>query len=172
MAKAKRNKKGQFIKKGAGAKKARRNGTKKGGARKTARKAYTRKPKRSYKARSNPAMGSMGSVIAYSSIVALGGTYLKTALGKVTDSPQVVNYGAIAAIGALGMYLTKKAKTKPAGYAVLGIAVAHLAEQVKAMVMPPESGAGFMSKSKVVRRLPQRVNIAQPNPVSRIYVPS
>ena len=35
-----------------------------------------------------------------------------------------------------------------------------------------ESGAGFVSKSKVMQRLPQRVSIPNMNPVGRIVVPS
>jgi hypothetical protein len=171
-------KKGQFKPKGRTTTtrpRARRNSTRKGGVRKTARRAYMRRaPVRRRRTRRNsPANGkAMMSVITYAAVVAIGGSYVKRYLAQATGSPMAANYGSVAAIGALGYWLTKKAKTKPGGYAVLGVAFAHLAEELGKATGLFEAGAGFMPKSQVVRRLPQRVNIQRPNPVANIYVPS
>jgi hypothetical protein len=170
-------KKGQFKAKGRSTsprrkKRARRNGTKRGAMRKTSRRAYA--PKR--KARRNSPNGANGkamtSVITYAAVVAIGGSYVKRYLAQATGSPMAANYGSVAAIGALGYWLTKKAKTRPGGYAVLGVAFAHLAEEIGKATGLFETGGGFMPKSQVVRRLPRRVNIQRNNPVANIYVPS
>jgi hypothetical protein len=171
-------KKGQFKPKGRRnaprkktKKRARRNGTKAGQMRKTSRRAY--RPKRKGRRNSPGVNGkAMTSVITYAAVVAIGGSYVKRYLAQATGSPMAANYGSVAAIGALGYWLTKKAKTRPGGYAVLGVAFAHLAEELGKATGLFETGGGFMPKSQVVRRLPRRVNIQRTNPVANIYVPS
>lgn len=174
MAKPKRDSKGRFIKKGRrNAPKRRRASTKKGMRRKTARRAYmkTAAPKRR-RARRNPPQKQLMSVVLWSSLTAFGQGYVKSYLAKATGSPQAASYGTIAAVGALGYWLMKKAKTTPAGYAVLGVAFAKLAGEIgSATGLFQESGAGFVPKSAVIRRLPKRVNIPAMNPVGRIVVP-
>lgn len=172
MAKPKRNRKGQFMKKSRATK--RRKSTRKGMKRKTARRAYMKKsaPRRRRRSRKNPPKKVLTSVILWSSLTAFGQGYVKSYLAKATGSPMAASYGTIAAVGALGYWLMKKAKTTPAGYAVLGVAFAKLAGEIgSATGLFNESGAGFVPKSSVIRRLPKRVNIPSMNPVGRIVVP-
>lgn len=174
MALPKRDSKGRFKKGRKNAPKRRRSSTKKGMRRKTARRAYmkTAAPTRRRRTQKNPPKKQLMSVVLWSSIAAFSQGYVKTYLGKATGSPMAASYGTIAAVGALGWWLMKKAKTTPAGYAVLGVAFAKLAGEIgSATGLFQESGSGFVPKSQVVRRLPKRVNIPAMNPVGRIVVP-
>ena len=126
------SKKGQFKPKGSrNAPKKRRSSTKKGGMRKTSRRAYMSKAnppkKRRYGARKNTTQKQLMSVILWSAVTAFGQGVVKKYLGQLTGSPAAANYGTIAAVGWLGFYLTKKVRTQPAGYAVMGVAFAKLA---------------------------------------------
>ena len=170
-------KKGQFKPKGAKTK-SRRNAPKKshkGGRRVTARRAYMKSnpPKRRKARRNTPTNKEIMSVILWASVTAFAQGYVKNTIGAATGSPMAASYGTVAAVGGLGWYLTKKVKTRPAGYAVLGVAFAQLAQSLGAATgLFPESGAGFVSKSKVMQRLPKRVSIPSMNPVGRIVVPA
>ena len=176
MAKPKRDSKGRFLKKKATRKKARKNppkrSTKKGGRRKTARRAYMKSAPKRRSRRNPPSNKQLTSVVLWASLTALGKGYVSKMLGQATGSPQVANYGTIAAIGALGYWLTRKAKTEPAGYAVLGLAFGQLAGEIGSATGLVESGAGFLPKSQVMKRLPKRVYIPAKNPVGRIVVPA
>lgn len=171
------SKKGQFKPKGSrNAPKKRRSSTKKGGMRKTSRRAYMSKanpPKKQRRARANSTtQKQLMSVILWSSVTAFGQGIVQKYLGQLTGSPMAANYGTIAAVGYLGMHLTKKVRTQPAGYAVMGVAFAKLATQLGAATGLFESGSGFVPKSQIMQRLPQRVSIPNMNPVGRIVVPS
>ena len=171
-------KKGQFKPKASrnAPSKKRRSSTKKGGVRKTARRAYMKSaanpPYKKRKARKNTTQKQLMSVILWSSITAFGQGVVKGYIGKLTNSPVAANYGTIAAVGWLGFHLTKKVRTQPAGYAVMGVAFAKLASEIGSATGLFESGAGFVPKSQVMQRLPNRVSIPSMNPVGRIVVPS
>ena len=173
-------KKGQFKptarRKSTTRTRARRNSTRKGQRRITARRAYSRTrpnpPRRRRARRNDTTKKQLTSVALYAAIAAIGSSYAKRYLGTATGSPMAASYGSVAALGFLGMYLTKKASTKPAGYAVLGVAFAHLAEELASATGMFETGAGFMAKNKVIRRLPRRVTVPKRNPLANIYVPS
>jgi len=174
-------KKGQFKPKSSRSTKsrARRNGTKKGQVRKTrakGRRAYTKRAPAKRKARRNsPAMNSKAlmQVIGWSTVTAFGQGYVRSYLSRATNSPAMASYGTTAVIGWLGYWLTKKAKTKPAGYAVLGVAFGQLAQEIgTASGIFSESGAGFVPRSQVMRNPPRRVNVGRINPVASIVVPS
>jgi hypothetical protein len=112
-------------------------------------------------------------VIGWSAVTAFGQGYVRSYLASATNSPAMAAYGTTAAVGWLGFYLTKKAKTKAAGYAVLGVAFGQLAQQIgTASGIFTESGAGFVPRAQVVRQPPRRVNVGRLNPVASIVVPS
>ena len=153
---------------------ARKNSTKKGGIRRTSRRAYMPKRKSRRRARKNPTARDYTSVMVWGAGAALGGSWVKRYLGQVTGSPMAAEWGTTAALGFLGWWLAStKKRTAPAGYAVLGIAMAHAAEAIgKGTGLFPESGQNFVPRSKVVRALPQKVNIQAANPVAKIVVPA
>jgi hypothetical protein len=141
--------------------------------RKTARRAYAPKKTTRRRARKNPTTREFTQVLVWGAGAALGGSYVKRYLGQVTGSPMAADWGTTAALAGLGWWLTMKAKTTPAGFAVLGIAMSHAAETVAAnMGYMTESGQNFVNKSKIYRSLPKTVSIQAPNPIARIVVPA
>ena len=150
--------------------KRKRAGTKRGMTRKTARKAYLPRRRR---AKRNPTAKEMTSVLVWGAGAAIGGSYVSRYLSTLTPDPMVAEWGTTLALGALGWWLTMKARTTPAGYAVLGIAMSHAAESVaKRTAIWPESGQNFVNRSKVVRKLPKTVSVQAPNPIGSIVVPA
>ena len=146
------------------------NGTRRGMRRKTARRAYM--PVRRRRTRRNqPTNKELNQVIIYSAIAAFAQPYVSKFLSGATGSPMAASYGTISVLGIAGFMLSKKAKTKAAGYGLLGVTFAKLASEILKATGLGESGSAFLPKRDVIMRLPKRVNIPSMNPVGRIVVP-
>ena len=204
-----RDSKGRFKKK--------KRSTRKGQVRKTARRAYTKRRKNARSARGthqtsrtlthrrkkSPARSrtrrrnqpaQLGSIAVWAGIATLVGQYGKKMIGQWTAAPNAATYGSIATVGAIGWWLTNKAKTKPAGYALIGIAMGQLASDLMNKWMPaPEvvptvpvgvgtvaganglpatnSEGAFTSLGNIYDPLPSKVSVPGINPVANIVVP-
>lgn len=186
-----RDSKGRFIKgrrnttrrKTTRKRSARRNGTRAGQRRVTARRAYRKAaPNRRRstaarrRARRNATQKQLMSVIGWASGWAWASAYLRRYLSGFFNSPIAGNYGTVATGVAIGLYMSKKARRAPAGYAILGVSLSVLAESLgnNLGIMPPapESGSGFVPRKMVYRPPPRRMNIAPQNPIRNIVVPS
>ncbi len=131
--------------------------------------------------RRNPAMnGSIWQIAIWAAGASLVGNLAAQSefvrkLGAF--APWVIPVGT----GAAGIYLARKAKTKPAGYALLGIAAAQLAQVALITWTTPaspvqalgfaQSGSGWLPRSAIAQPLPQRVRVPRTSPVSHIVVP-
>ena len=176
-------KKGQFKPRGnpraASAGRAKRGATKTRG-RTTLAKARAPRARTRRRARQNPVfkMNALVSTAAASLGVVLYGQFVTPyVVGKW--GANTAEWVSVAAVGGTGLWLTmakggKWAKTRPAGYALLGVALtslfAKLAVQVKAMT--ETAGSPFVPRSSVVQQLPRRVSVPQYNPVARVVVPN
>ena len=80
----------------------------------------------------------------------------------------------VLAVGGAGVYMARKEKSRPAGYALIGIAAGQLASVAIEMWWPDnaEGGSTWAPRSALVQRLPQRVTVPYRSPVSSIVVPA
>ncbi len=186
-----RDRKGRFIKKGssnprkrrkttrkrraAPRRRARRNSTRAGQRRVTARRAYRRSApnRRRRRSRKNPTQKQVISVLGWATGWAWASAYLRRYLTGFLGSPVAGNYGTAAVGLGIGLYMSNKARRAPAGYAILGVSLSVLAEAMgkNLGIMPPESGAGFVSRRAIYRPPPRSMNIARKNPIANIVVP-
>ena len=115
----------------------------------------------------------MISVIGWATGWAWASAYLRRYLTTMLGSPVAGNYGTAAAGIGIGLYMSKRARRAPAGYAILGVSLSVLAEAMGRTlgVMPAETGAGFVQRRQVFRPPPKRMNIRRQNPIANIVVP-
>lgn len=152
---------------------ARKKSTRKGMKRKTARRAYAPKKSTRRRARRNPTTRDYTQVVVWGAGAAIGSSYVRRYLGNVTGSPMAADWGTTTVLAAVGWWLTNKKRTTPAGYALLGIAMAHAGEALARQTgLVPETGQNFVNRSKIVRPLPAKVSVPQNNPIARIIVPA
>jgi hypothetical protein len=153
----------------------RRTSTRKGQVRKTARRAYTgvrRRARRNApkwdKALMSIGLWAAGATLAQQWITAAAAPMLPDTIKPY--APWI----SIAGLGAVGAWLLKKASTRNAGYAVMGIAVAQAASVGYKMVMTQmgsESAGGFLPAADVVRPRMRSAVVPSYNPVAGIVVP-
>lgn len=125
-------------------------------------------------ARRNAPMTGIWNVAATAAIATVAQGFGAPFLSKWMG-PAGAKWTATAAIGATGWWMLGKAKTKPAGYALLGIATGDAVAQLLQMWLMPSgipSQGGYVPASSVVRNLPYQVNVPTLNPVGAISVPS
>jgi len=104
----------------------------------------------------------------------VGAAYVSPMLGRVLPAAMRPWLGWITtlAVGAGGLWLTRKAKTKNAGYAVVGIAAGQAAAQLASQFLAPTTSEGaFIPRRRIVRPIPQNVQTPYMNPVANIVVP-